>query len=654
MSDTLESTHLKLPFLAPAQAQKHVTHNEALRHLDAIVQLAVLEADQTAPPGEPEEGDRYIVAASATGAWAGHDGEVAALIDGAWEFFVPEPGWLAYGLSAGMMLVRTTEGWEPFAGGGIGDPDMLGINAAADAVNRLAVRSEAVLFSGIETTDGGSGDIRFTVNKEADADSATLLFQSGWSGRAEIGLAGDTDFVFKVSPDGTNWAEAIRIDKDTGRAAIGYDNSVSGLSAITLHDAIDEIAAGGGGGESPVVSVFGRTGAVTAAAGDYEATEIGFTASGSLSATDVQSAIEELDAGKAAAGHDHDGDYQPLDGGLSEIAGLSPAKGNLIVGNGSAWVAVGAGANGEVLTAASGAAAGVEWAEPPAGGGSGGSVDSVNGVGPIGGNVDLTASDIPFTPSGGLGAADIQAALAELDSEKAGASHDHDGDYQPLDADLGAIAAVTAMGLLARTGAGSAAARTLIGGTGIAVTNGNGVSGNPTFSADLGKTAIVFEAREWAPTLTNGCGTSYEELTGNDVISETLDFDTSVQEFATFAWRPPERWDRGSISYQVQLRAPSGSGTQTAVFGLSAGAAGNDDAADAAFGTVATVTDSFIAAGDLHTTPESSALTVAGSPAAGDRIVLKLQRNVASDTMAGDLKVERVIVFYTETALKDG
>src|SRR5689334_6224478 len=64
------------------------------------------------------------------------------------------------------------------------------------------VRSAAVLFSGIEAADGGSGDVRFIVNKEADADNATLLFQSGWSGRAEIGLSGDTDFVFKVSPDG--------------------------------------------------------------------------------------------------------------------------------------------------------------------------------------------------------------------------------------------------------------------------------------------------------------------------------------------------------------------------------------------------------------------------------------------------------------------
>ena len=64
-----------LPYLAAAQAQKHVTHNEALRRLDAVVQLAVLDATLAAPPASPDEGDRYIVAASATGAWAGQDGD---------------------------------------------------------------------------------------------------------------------------------------------------------------------------------------------------------------------------------------------------------------------------------------------------------------------------------------------------------------------------------------------------------------------------------------------------------------------------------------------------------------------------------------------------------------------------------------------------
>ena len=94
MPDT--STHLLLPYLLASQAQKHVTHNEALRLLDGLVQLAVLDRDLTMPPGSPADGDRYIVASGATGAWAGWDLNVAYWVDGAWMRLVPRPGWQAW------------------------------------------------------------------------------------------------------------------------------------------------------------------------------------------------------------------------------------------------------------------------------------------------------------------------------------------------------------------------------------------------------------------------------------------------------------------------------------------------------------------------------------------------------------------------------
>jgi len=75
MSDT--STHLGLPYLLAAQAQKHVTHNEALRLLDAMVQLSVLDRTRTTPPASPADGTRQVVASGATGLWAGWDLNVA-------------------------------------------------------------------------------------------------------------------------------------------------------------------------------------------------------------------------------------------------------------------------------------------------------------------------------------------------------------------------------------------------------------------------------------------------------------------------------------------------------------------------------------------------------------------------------------------------
>ena len=74
-----DSPNLGLPYILAAQSQKHVTHNEAIRALDAVVQLAVLDRDLAAPPVSPAEGDRYIVASSPTGDWDGEAGNVAAL-----------------------------------------------------------------------------------------------------------------------------------------------------------------------------------------------------------------------------------------------------------------------------------------------------------------------------------------------------------------------------------------------------------------------------------------------------------------------------------------------------------------------------------------------------------------------------------------------
>jgi len=75
MTDT--TANLLLPFIQAAQAQKHITHNEALRLLDGLTQISVLDRNLATPPGSPAEGARYIVDSGATGLWAGWDGDVA-------------------------------------------------------------------------------------------------------------------------------------------------------------------------------------------------------------------------------------------------------------------------------------------------------------------------------------------------------------------------------------------------------------------------------------------------------------------------------------------------------------------------------------------------------------------------------------------------
>ena len=224
-----DSTILSLPLILPAQAQKHVTHNEALRLLDVMVQLAVQDRSLATPPLSPAEGERHIAAVGASGAWAGHDGEIALFAQGGWSFFAPLPGWRAW--IAAEEAIATFDGtqWATSADSPL-SVAQLGISTTADATNRLTVASAATLL-----TNAGAGH-QLKVNKAAQTDTASLLFQSGFSGRAEMGVAGTDDFSVKVSADGALWSDAI-----TAAAASGIVSLPQGVSTagFALRDATD-------------------------------------------------------------------------------------------------------------------------------------------------------------------------------------------------------------------------------------------------------------------------------------------------------------------------------------------------------------------------------------------------------------------------------
>jgi hypothetical protein len=207
-----ETPNLNLPYIMPAQAQKHVTHNEAIRRLDAIVQSGVVDRDLSAPPGSPAEGSCYIVASGATGAWVGREGEIAAYQDGAWTFYAAREGWIVWVCDEDLLCAWDGAGWV--AACDLNPTPLVGVNATADATNRLAVSAAATLLN-----HAGAGH-QLKLNKNAAADTASLLYQAGFSGRAEMGLAGDDHFHVKVSADGSAWTEALIIDKDTGIVAL--------------------------------------------------------------------------------------------------------------------------------------------------------------------------------------------------------------------------------------------------------------------------------------------------------------------------------------------------------------------------------------------------------------------------------------------------
>jgi len=108
------SPHLGLAYLVASQAQKEVTHNEALNDLDCLAQLCVLDRSLNAPPASPEEGAAYIVGSSPTGAWEGKANQIALYYAG-WRFKEPDAGWLAFVQDEGKVFVFSGTEWEPLA-----------------------------------------------------------------------------------------------------------------------------------------------------------------------------------------------------------------------------------------------------------------------------------------------------------------------------------------------------------------------------------------------------------------------------------------------------------------------------------------------------------------------------------------------------------
>ncbi|TVR10476.1 MAG: DUF2793 domain-containing protein [Salinarimonadaceae bacterium] len=317
-----QTPNLSLPLLAAAQAQKHVTHNEALALLDALTQIAVAARGVDAPPSEPIDGWRCIVGDAPQDAFAGHAGALAWRDAGVWRFLTPKAGWAAFVENEAAILVHDGEAWReiedliafPFVF------EQLGVGTFPDAANPFAAKLNAALFAARGAGEGGTGDLRLVANKEEAARVGSFLFQSGWSGRAEFGLLGSDDFALKVSPDGATWRDAMTVDRATG--AVSFPMGAQRVeTAIFTQDAawtkpewaklviIEAIGAGGGGGSG----ACGGAGAPRFGGGGGGA---GGVARATLLASEIGATLSIVigDGGAGAAGVFDNDEAEGLDG----------------------------------------------------------------------------------------------------------------------------------------------------------------------------------------------------------------------------------------------------------------------------------------------------------------------------------------------------
>lgn len=215
-----------------------------------------------------------------------------------------------------------------------------------------------------------------------------------------------------------------------------------------------------------------------------------------------------------------------------------------------------------------------------------------------------------------------------------------------------------------RTGAGDIAvegnAIYRAGGTDVPLTDGG--TGASSASAALtnltargqGKETIFIPASAMVARTTNGPSSGSVEQATNKNMVKSLDFDTTTQQFAQFSVWFPKSWNLGTVTFQ-----PSFSQLTTAaggvVFGLAGVAVSDGDALDVAFGTAQTSTKTAGTANLEYQGPESSAITIAGTPAAGDRVMFQINRTVAdgSDTLAQNARLHGVRLFFTTNAVTD-
>lgn len=102
--------NLAMSYIASSQAQKEVTHNDALNDLDLLAQASVADHTLATPPGSPATGDTYIVASSPTGAWAGFANALAGWYAG-WKLKPPLPGWTAWTRNGSRLLYYSGSAW---------------------------------------------------------------------------------------------------------------------------------------------------------------------------------------------------------------------------------------------------------------------------------------------------------------------------------------------------------------------------------------------------------------------------------------------------------------------------------------------------------------------------------------------------------------
>lgn len=193
-------------------------------------------------------------------------------------------------------------------------------------------------------------------------------------------------------------------------------------------------------------------------------------------------------------------------------------------------------------------------------------------------------------------------------------------------------------------------------GTAAFVSTGTSAGNVPLVSDILGEHTIWVPASAMTPETTSGCSalTQVEGTAGRpEIVSLDFDGTAATQEYAQFSIAMPKGWDEGTVTF-IPFYTVSAAVSTTVRWTLAGVALTNDDAINTAFGTAVNSDDTFTGtSGDIAAGPESSAMTIAGTPAEGDICYFRMGRDPDNDTTSQDARLIGIQVLYQRNALND-
>ena len=225
-----ETAKLGLPLVQPAQAQKHVTVNDAFQRLDAFAQISIVTTGGATPPPTPSEGELHSVGVGAVADWAGHDGELALFLNGGWLFVQPNVGWRGWRLDLGSSV--TYDGVDWIEGGGAVTQNGAGF------VHR-SIENDHVVAAG--TTSDLIGFI--PANAMVYGVTGRVLANIGGPTSLEIGVAGSSNrYGSGIGVSTGSWARGLTSNPlayysptDLILTATGGSFDGSGIIRLAVH-----------------------------------------------------------------------------------------------------------------------------------------------------------------------------------------------------------------------------------------------------------------------------------------------------------------------------------------------------------------------------------------------------------------------------------